>query len=93
MGDVGGLGRDDDLGVGRHLDVARALAGVGDRHAANLRVVFGGNDDVEERVQLAVAPREGGAIRAEGDGVVVRRSTPLGATPADQIASLSTSRK
>ncbi len=70
-GHVGGLRRQHDLGVGRDVDLAHAAAGVDDRDAAHLGVVFGRDQHLHRRGQRAVAPRELGAILAERDLVVV----------------------
>ena len=72
MRDVGGLGREHELRVGGHLDIARAAAGIRDRHPANFRVVLGRDDDVQSRRQRAVASRELGAVFIEGDMIVIR---------------------
>ena len=72
MGDVGALGRQHQLGVGRDLDLARAASGIGDRDPADLRIVFGGDEDIQSRRQRAVASGELGAVFVEGDIIVVR---------------------
>ena len=65
--DVGGLGRQNQFGVGSHLDLARLVAEVRDRHAAHFRIVFGGNQHLQGGRQRPVPTRELGAILVEGD--------------------------
>ena len=65
MGDVGGLRRQRQFGIGGDLDLARAGAGVGDRDAADLGIVLGRDEHVQRRRQRAVAARELGAILGE----------------------------
>ena len=52
---VGGRGREDDLRVGRHLDLARARSAVRERHLAHLGVVLRRDGDPEARRDRAVA--------------------------------------
>ena len=72
MRDVGALGRQDEFGVGRDLDVARAASGIRDRYPANFGIVLGGDDYVQSRRQRAVAARDLGAVLIEDDGVAIR---------------------
>ena len=53
---VCGLGRQDQFGVGSHLDLARLIAEVRDRHAAHFRIVFGGNQHLQS---WSPTPRRG----------------------------------
>ena len=77
MRDVGGLRRQHQLGVGRHLDVARPVAVVGDRDAADLGVVFGRDEHFQRGRERPVAPGELGAVLVERD-LVASGSAPLG---------------
>ena len=91
MRDVGALGREDEFGVGRDLDVARAASGIRDRYPANFGVVLGGDDHVQSRRQRAVAARDLGAVLIEDDGVahpVRRRSVESPPTTQRQCAGL-----
>ena len=92
MRDVGSLGRQHELGVGRDVDLPRAAAGVRDRDATDLGIVFGRDEHLHGRRERSVAARELGAILVESDIVVVG----LGAArliSADHTLPLSTSRK
>ena len=77
MRDVVGLRRQDELGIGGHLDLARPVAGIGDRDAADLGVVLGRDEHFQRRRQIAVVPGELGPILAERD-VIASGSAPLG---------------
>ena len=72
VGQVVGGGGEDDLGVARDLDLARAIAMVGHREPPHLDVVFGRYRDVELGRDVVVAPVERRLLREEGDQVVLR---------------------
>ena len=55
MRDVVGLRRQHQLGVGRHVDLARPVAGIRDRDAADLGVVFGRDEHLQRRRERPVA--------------------------------------
>ena len=62
----------DDLGVRRHVDLARPAAAVGERDAPDLGVVLGRHDHLERGGDGAVVPDDLGAILGEDDLVAVR---------------------
>ena len=70
--DVGRLRREGDLRVRRQLDLASVRAEVGQRHAADLRVVLRRHDDGQAGRDRAVATGELGVILRVGDLVAVR---------------------
>ena len=71
VGDVGRLRCEGDLGVRRQLDLARLRAEVGQRHAPDLGVVLGRDDDRQAGRDRAVAARELGVVLGVGDLVAV----------------------
>ena len=71
MRDVVGLRRQHQFGIGGHVDLARPVAGIGDRDAADLGVVFGRDEHLQRGRQRAVAPGELGAILVEDDVIGV----------------------
>ncbi len=72
MRDVGALRRQNEFGVGRDFDFARAAARIRDRDPANFRVVLARDEHVQRRRQRAVAARHLGAVLVEDHGIVVR---------------------
>ena len=71
VGEVVGRGREDDLGVAGHVELADARAVVADRDPPHLDVVFGRDRDVELCRQVLVAPPEARPVGGERDRVVV----------------------
>ena len=63
--------RQHELGIGGDVDLARAVAGIGDRDAADLGIVLGRDEHLQRRRERSVAPGELGAILVEGDIVGV----------------------
>ncbi len=66
VSDVGRLRREHDLRVRRQLDLARCGAEIGQRHAADLRVVLRRHDDGQAGRDRAVATGELGVILRVG---------------------------
>ena len=60
-----------DLRVASHVEAPRTQSVVGDRHAPQLDVVLGRDDDFGARFDLAVDAAKDGAVRGEDDLVVV----------------------
>ena len=71
MRDVGSLGRQHELGIGGDVDLPHAAAGVRDRDATDLGIVFRRDEHLHRRRERSVAARELGAILIESDIVVV----------------------
>ena len=74
MRHVGGAGREHDLRVAGQLDVPRALAVIGDRHAPQLGIVFRRHDDLGAGLDVVVEAAEHRAIGGKGHLVFVRLS-------------------
>ena len=72
MGGVGGLRSEHDLGVGGQLDLAHPGAVIGERHPAQLGVVFLGDHHLQPAGDRAVAADDLRTILGEGDLVAVR---------------------
>ena len=71
MRDVGSLGRQHKLGVGRDVYLPHAGARVRYRDAADLGIVFSRDEHLHGRLERSVAAREFRAILVESDVVVV----------------------
>ncbi len=69
---VRGVRREHDLGVARHLDVARARRLVRQRDATNLGVVLGRDDDLGVRDDTVVGAEDVNLVFREGDFVGAR---------------------
>ena len=72
---------EDDLGVARDLDLARAVAVVRDRQAPHLDVVLGRDRDVEQRRDVVVAAAERRLLGEERHQVVLGLARPSGGRP------------
>ena len=62
----------NDLQIRSHLDLTRAQPMVGDRKASDLGVVFGGDDDLQQRRDRAVGAMDASTILGEHHFVAVR---------------------
>jgi hypothetical protein len=62
--------REDDLGIARHLDLARPVASIGHSEPPHLGVVFGRNGDLEQSRDSAFAAPEARHFRLERREVV-----------------------
>ena len=65
MREVGGARREHDLGVAGQIEAARPMTVVGDRHAPQLGVVFGRDDDFGARLEAGVDTPIDGAVERE----------------------------
>ena len=70
----------DDLGVTGDLQLARPGIVVGQRDPANLDGLLGRDRDLQKRLDVGVAPANGGLVRREDDLVTLGR-------PADRLIS------
>ena len=68
-----GVRRQHDLGIGGQLDLPNLVSQIGNRDAANFRVVFRRNRHFQGRRDGAVAPDDFGAALGESDVVTGRR--------------------
>ena len=93
MRDVVGLRRQHELGIGRDVDLAHPVAGIRDRDAADLGVVFGRDEHFQRCRERSVVPGELGAILVERDVVGVGLGAGSAGKPADQTSPLRTSRR
>ena len=66
-----GRPRQREFGIGGHFDLARAAAVIGDRYAADFRVVFRRHGNFQRGRDRAVLARDFGAIFGEYDFITV----------------------
>ena len=60
-----------DFGVARHVEAARAVAVIGQRHPAQLHIVFRRDDDLGPELDADVEAAKRGAVRGKADLVLV----------------------
>ncbi len=77
VGQVGARRGEDDFGVAGQVEAACPMAVVGDRHAPQLGIVFGRDDDLGPRFQARVDTAPDGAVERER-GLVLVRLAPRG---------------
>src|SRR5438309_1589693 len=70
--EVRGGGGQHDLRVARHLDLAHAIAVIGDGDPPHLDVVFGRDGDVERRRDAVIHAVERRALGREGHEILLR---------------------
>ncbi len=91
MREVGGAGREHDFGVAGQIEVAGAVAVIGDRHAPQLDVVFGRDDHFGARLEAGVEAPQDGAVERELTSYS-SASRPDGWCVVDHTSPLSRSR-
>ena len=71
MRSVGCRRRQHDFAVRGDVDLAHAVAVIGDRDATDFRIIFGRDDYIQRRGQSRIAADELRAVFGERDGVAV----------------------
>ena len=71
MRDIVGLRCQHQFGIGRHVDLACPVAGIGNRNAADLGVALARNQHLQHGGQRSVVPGDFGAILIEHDFIAV----------------------
>src|SRR6185312_11063206 len=72
VGEIGGGGGEDDLGITGQIDFADAGTVVAQGDPAHLDIVLGGHGDVEPGGDAVIVALEDGAFGPEGHAVFVR---------------------